>query len=330
MAEKMSSKQGAAQSSITVRIAVFLLSMIWASLSLTQEAPMVFLTSHAETGSSATTAKIMQQKLEEYLGRSVEYQFQQGTYAGVGVPPDGNTMIMSVSGVMALMPALVEDYDLDPFADLRPITRVTLTPDLFIVRASLKVDSIEELVDYAAASEKPLSYFHIAPQSIHRVEMESIFHEFGIDNVVLDESYGRGPAAALEAIKEGTLDMMSLTSPHVVPLLENGQAKVLAVFNPRRSSIAPDAPTLYELGITTMEYGSWAGIYVPAGTSDENANRVFDAVKFTLQDPEVVEQINNIGLEIGLSESPDEFVEFIQSETARFQTAVDKYEITLD
>ena len=95
MAEKMSSKQGAAQSSITVRIAVFLLSVIWASLSLTQEAPMVFLTSHAETGSSATTAKIMQQKLEEYLGRSVEYQFQQGTYAGVGVPPDGNTMIMS-------------------------------------------------------------------------------------------------------------------------------------------------------------------------------------------------------------------------------------------
>ena len=316
--------------STVVRFFLLLLLTTGAAFSQAQDKPMTFLTSHAETGSSGTTAKLMQEKLEEALQRPLEYKFAQGNLAGVGVEPDGNTMLMSVSGTMTLMPALIEDYELDPFTDLRPVTRVTITPDLFIARADLEADSIEELVELAANADKPLSYFHIAPQSIHRVEMESIFHEFGIDNVELGTSYGRGPAAALEAIKAGTLDMMSLTSPHVVPLLENGEAKVLAVFNPRRSPLAPDAPTLHELGITTMEYGSWAGIYVPAGTSDEDVERVFNAVKFTLEDPETVAKINGIGLEIGLSESPEEFVEFIKSETARFQTAVDKYQITVE
>lgn len=307
-----------------------LLVASWVGLCQAQSQPMVFLTSHAQTGSSATTAAIMQEKLEEYLGRSLEYRFEQGTYAGVGVDPDGNTMIMSVGGVMTLMPALDEDYDLDPFTDLRPLTRVTITPDLFIVRSSLGVDTLEELVDYAANSEEPLSYFHIAPQSIHRIEMETIFNEFGLENVELDASFGRGPILALEAIKDGSLDMMSLTSPHVVPLLESGQAKVLAVFNPRRSNIAPDAPTLVELGVTTMEYGSWGGIFVPAGTSDEDANLVFNAVKFALQDPEVVQQITALGLEIRPSDSPQEFEGFLRTETDRLQTAVDKYEISLD
>jgi len=124
--------------------------------------------------------------------------------------------------------------------------------------------------------------------------------------------------------------MMSLTSPHVVPLLENGQAKIIAVFNPKRSPLAPTIPTVFEMGVTGMEYGSWAGIFMPAGTSDEDVQFVFNAVKSTLQDSETARQISDIGLEIALSESPEEFIQFLQSETERLQRAVDKYEISVD
>jgi len=309
---------------------IFCFTLFCSSFSLAQEPVMVFLTSHTAAGSSGAAATIMKEKLEEYFGGPVEYRYSQGADVGAGVPADGKTMIMSINGTMTLMPALVEDYAINPFTDLRPITRATITPDPLLIRSSLGIDSIEELVNYAAASEEPLSYSHIAAQSVHRVEMDAIFHEFGIDNVVLKESIGRGARAALDALESGDLDMVALTSPYAVPYIEQGIAKALVVVGPNRIEAAPNAPTLSELGIPNMEYGSWAGIYVPAGTSDSDANRVYEAIKYALSDQETVERINAIGLEVGLNESPEEFIEFLHEERVRVKAAVDKYQISLD
>ena len=82
---------------------------------------------------------------------------------------------------------------------------------------------------------------------------------------------------------------------------------------------------LLEQGITTMPYGSWSAIFVPAGTSDENTNLVFEAIKFAVSDSAVEKQINALGMEVDLSESPEEFIGFLKSEAARLNIAVDKY-----
>ena len=314
-----------------IQSALIVLTVFGTSHSSAQEEPaMVFLTSHTATGSSGAAATIMKEKLEEYFGGLVEYRYSQGQFVGRDVEPDGKTMIMSINGTMTLMPALVEDFELNPFADLRPVTRATITPDPLLIRSSLGIESIEELVEYAAASDTPLTYSHIAPQSVHRVEMDSIFYEFGIDNVVLNESIGMGARAALDGLESGDLDMVALTSPYAVPYIERGIADALVVVSPNRIAAAPDAPTLSELGIPNMEYGSWAGIYVPSGTSDEDAARVYEAVKYALSDPETVAKINALGLEVGLHESPDEFIEFLHEERARLRVVVEKYQISID
>lgn len=85
-----------------------------------------------------------------------------------------------------------------------------------------------------------------------------------------------------------------------------------------------------ELGFTNLEYGSWAGIYAPAGTSDENALHIYNAVKYALSDPETVQRLNDIGLIAGLNESPEAFVDFLHQERARLKEAVEKYQISLD
>ena len=91
----------------------------------------------------------------------------------------------------------------------------------------------------------------------------------------------------------------------------------------------PEVPTLLELGVTTMSAGSWAGIFAPAGTSDQDLNRVFEAVKFAMEDPSVVQQITDLGMEVGLNESPAAFSAYIQAETDRLQSAVDKYQFNV-
>ena len=314
-----------------VRALIFAFVVLGVGQLRAQEEPaMVFLTSHTAIGSSGAAATIMKEKLEEFFGGSVEYRYSQGQFVGRGVEADGKTMIMSINGTMTLMPALVEDFEMNPFTDLRPITRATITPDPLLIRSSLGIETIEELVEYAAASDAPLTYSHIAPQSVHRVEMDSIFHEFGINNVVLNESIGMGARAALDGLESGDLDMVALTSPYAVPYIERGVANALVVVSPNRIAAAPDAPTLSEFGIPDMEYGSWAGIYVPAGTSDEDATRVYEAVKYALSDPKTVAKINALGLEVGLNASPDEFVEFLHDERARLRKVVEKYQISID
>ena len=184
---------------------------------------------------------------------------------------------------------------------------------------------MDELIAYAAEADEPLSYFYIAPYSIHRVELAAIFNEFGINNVALNSAMRPGPVQALAAIEAGTLDLLVVTSPYVVPLLESGAANALLVIHRERTPIAPEAPTMLEEGITTMPYGSWSAIFVPAGTSDEDTNLVFEAIKFAVSDPAVEKQINDLGMEVDLNESPEEFISFLKSEAERLSIAVDKY-----
>ncbi len=306
-------------------LAIWLVMLCSFSTASGEEEAMVFMTSHSAAGSSGVAAAIMAPRLEEYLGRPIEFKYSQGALAAVGDAPDGNTMLMTTIGYTALHPVWRPNFELDPFTDLRPVTRLAVTPDVLIIRSGLGIDTMDELVAYAAEAGDPLSYFYIAPFSIHRVELAAIFSEFGIDNVALDSSMRPGPVQALAAIEAGTLDLLVVTSPYVVPLLKSGVAKALTVIHRERTPIAPDAPTLLEQGVTTMPYGSWSAIFVPAGTSDKDANLIFEAIKFAVADPAVEKQINDLGMEIDLNQSPEEFVSFLKSEAKRLNFAVDKY-----
>ena len=306
-------------------IRTIVIFLFCSGMALAEEEPLLFLTSHSAAGSSGVAAAIIAPRMEEYLGRPIVFKYSQGSSAAVGDAADGNTMLMTTIGYMALHPVWRPNYDLDPLTDLRPETRFAATPDVLIVRSGLGIDTLDELIAYAAAANEPLSYFHIAPFSIHRVELAAIFYEFDIDNVALESFTRPGPVQALAAIEAGTLDLLVVTSPYVVPLLESGAAKALTVIHRERTPVAPDAPTLLEQGITTMPNGSWSGIFVPAGTSDEDADLIFAAIRFAVSDLDVEKQINDLGMEVDLNDSPEEFVRFLKSEAERLSIAVDKY-----
>ena len=120
------------------------------------------------------------------------------------------------------------------------------------------------------------------------------------------------------------------TSPYMAPLVESGSAVALAVAHPTRLPLFPDVPTLLERGVTSMPNGSWAGLFVPAGSSDENVALIFEAVKYAMDDPSVIQQINELGMEIDLNDSPKAFTAYITSESVRLKHAADKYQLKLN
>jgi len=85
-----------------------------------------------------------------------------------------------------------------------------------------------------------------------------------------------------------------------------------------------------EVGIAGMPSGSWNGMFVPIGSSDEFAAQMFEAAVYTMQDPGVQEQMNALGMELWPSESPEAFIAFITAEQARLGAAAQRYSIAVD
>ena len=293
------------------------------SLAFAQSEPIRILTTYPATGSSSTATTIIAPKLEEHLGREVVFDYGVGLQAGVAAPADERTIFVSTIGNMAMLPAILDSFGVDPLADLRPVTRITAVPDVLIAHSGLGIDTLDELLEYTSANPGELTYSHIAPRSIHRLEFAALLGELGID-VTLDESV-RGSAAAMEAVANGDVDLVITTSPYVSPVIRSGAAVPLVVVHPQRIPMLPDVPTMLERGVDGMPSGSWGGFFAPAGSSDEFVQQMFEAARFAMSDPGVMEAIESHGMEVWPSESPEEFELFIRDEMTRLEDAAERY-----
>jgi len=297
--------------------------LVWSGLAFAQSEPVLILTTYPATGSSSTATTILAPKLQEHLGREVVFDYGVGLQAGVAAPADERTIFVSTIGNMAMLPAILDSFGVDPLADLRPVTRITAVPDVLIAHSGLGIDTLDELLEYTSANPGELTYSHIAPRSIHRLEFAALLGELGID-VTLDES-DRGSAAAMEAVANGDVDLVITTSPYVSPLIRSGAAVPLVVVHPQRIPMLPDVPTMLERGVDGMPSGSWGGFFAPAGSSDEFVQQMFEAARFAMSDPGVMEAIESHGMEVWPSESPEEFEQFIRDEMTRLGDAAERY-----
>ncbi len=294
-------------------------------------APIHLVSSFTAVGSSSRTARIIAPKLEEYFQRPVEIIYNEGGRGGdigarmaAAASPDQLTLFVGTVGNISLLPNILSDYDLDPLQDFRPITQLTVTPDVLIAYAGLGINSVDELVAHAAESGNTLTYSHIAPLSIHRMEFLQLFDDLAIDGQ--NDASIRGSASAMEAVGSGVVDLAMTTAPYVAPLVEEGLVVPLVVANESRLPAFPDVPTMAEAGIA-IPHGSWAGALVPAATSDEDVEHMFRALEIALTDPEVVAQIAALGMVAAPSSSPDAFEAYIAEETLRLGEVARKFDV---
>jgi len=286
-----------------------------------------FHAAFGENGSSSKTANILSLPLSNALNTNIVHLYNLRERAGIEAPD--NTIVISSVGLTALLPELLDSYELDPFNDLHPVSLITETPDILVARSDLNIESIEDLVQYSKSSVTKLKYFYIAPTSIHRLEFNALIAGLGIE-AELDRDFNNGNEDALEAIKNGNLDLMISTSPYMMPLIEGGYANPIAIIHPQRIPILPNIPTFSELGIEYMSQGSWAAIFASINTSDNQLAELFKAITEVANDPEVEEQINSLGMQLRVSSSPLEFQSFLRHEMDRLKQATNLYNHSFD
>jgi tripartite-type tricarboxylate transporter receptor subunit TctC len=264
------------------------------------------------------------QKLTETTGQPFVVENRGGAGGNIGAdlvaksPPDGYTVVMGALSTHAVNPSLYPSMPYDASRDFAPITLVAVTPNVLVVNPALPVHSVRELVAYAKAHPNKLSFGSGSNGSAGHLAGELFKVETGTD--VVHVPY-KGAAPAMQALLAGDTQFMFDNLASAMPQVKAGKLRALAVTTAKRSTLAPELPTMAESGVPGFDIATWFGLLAPAGTPADALATWNAAVVKILTSPEMRERLNAQGAE-AMPTTPAEFAAFIAVEQSKYARIV--------
>src|SRR5690349_13257639 len=222
----------------------------------------------APGGATDIMARTLTPALGDELGQPVVVDNRPGAAGSIGAsivaksPPDGYTLFLASSSFTSNA-VLAKASIYDPIADFEPITNIASGPFLLVVRNSLPVKSVKELIAYAKANPGKLNYASSGVGSTAHLTSELFKRSAGIE---MTHVVYRGAGPALADVLGGQVDLMFASIVSSLPHAKSGKLKVLGVTSPRRTAIVPEVPTLSEAGVAGFEVVGYFGFLAPAKT----------------------------------------------------------------
>ena len=238
---------------------------------------------------------------------------QIGTTAGARAEPDGYTLLFGGVGALAIAPHLTKT-PYDPLKDFAPISMVAVNDGLLIVNPRFPAKDLKGFIETVKQSPGKYSFASAGTGSVTHVAGELLKTRAGLDMVHIPYK-GDGPAIA--DLVGGTVPIMVTVFATAAPFVKSGQVRPIAALGTSRFPQLPDVPTLNESGFPGLTGGSWLGLYAPAGTPRDVIAKINAAVRFALQDKEVLERLTAQGTK-AVASSPEELGAFTRDEHAKW------------
>ena len=270
-----------------------------------------------------TIARLIADKLQQKLGQNFVVENKPGASGMIGTDTvakaesDGYTVGVSIGGPLAINTLLFSKMPYDPFKDLALITILTTQPSALAVPANLGVNNVQELVALIRRDPGKYNFGSIGNGSLSHLAMEAIAIKSGAKLVHLP--YGSSPQA-MTAVIRGDVQMVVMPAISVVPHVQAGTVKMLAVTTAKRSPLLQDVPTLKESGID-LEADAWNGLIAPAGTPQPILDKIRREVVDAIHSPELKAKFAAQIME-PVGNTPAEFKAQIQSDLARWTPVI--------
>jgi tripartite-type tricarboxylate transporter receptor subunit TctC len=281
--------------------------------------PIRIIVPFAPGGSTDVIARLIGQKLTEAWGQQVIVDNRGGAGGNLGMglaakaTPDGYT-ILAVSSSYMVNPTLYSKATYDPFKSFIPITNAAAAANVFTAHASLPAKSMKELI---ALLKKDGKKYNIGTPGVGTtpdlsVELLKMTEQLDIVRVPYG---GAGPAVA--AVAGNQVPIACTVLPPVLPHIQAGRLRGLAVTTAKRSAALPDVPTMAEAGFKGQEADTLAGLLVPAGTPKPVVDKISAEVQRILAQPEIRERIVGLGFYM-IASTPEQFAAQIKTEVAKW------------
>lgn len=313
-----------ALSGCAAAVALICTSGVWAQTGPFPNRPIKILVGQPAGSATDLSARAVAQILSQELGQSVVVENKAGaggiiaTVQAAQSPPDGYTLLMSSSGPLAVNPTLYTNLPYDPAKDFNAITLVNVMPMFLVANPAFAPTNVLDVIKYAKANPGKVSYGSSGVGITNHITMEYFASAAGVKLVHIPY---RGGPLALNDLMGGQIPLMFEPASTIIPHLQSGKLRVIAVSSAKRSAAAPDVPTVAESGLPGFDANAWVGLVAPARTPPEIIKKLNQATVKGLRTPEMRAKFAPLGVDI-VANSPAEFDAFIKSEITKWGAIV--------
>jgi tripartite-type tricarboxylate transporter receptor subunit TctC len=267
--------------------------------------PIQIIVPYSPGGAVDTVARVIGQNLS--VGKSVIVDNKPGASGYIGAqlvaksPADGYTLLMAALTTYSISNAMYyKTMGFDLRKDFSPIAVVGNMPLILLVKSSLPVASVQQLIARAKSKPGELTFASAGNGSIEHAVAEMYKNYAGIK--MLHVPY-KGAGQFMIDLLAGRVDMVFATAPTATTNLQSDRIRALAVTSAKRIPTMPDLPTMSESGVAGFEVGSTYGVLAPAGTPTMIVQRLNNEIKKTLELPAVKEKLATLGINVLLNTS---------------------------
>jgi tripartite-type tricarboxylate transporter receptor subunit TctC len=284
--------------------------------------PIHLIVNFAPGGTGDIVARLVGNKLSSALGQSVVVENRPGAGGTLGArdvvnaEPDGYTLTVAQTPEIAINPFFMKDAGYDPRKDLQAIALAGVVPLALVVPGNAPYSTMAEFVKFLRTTDQAVTFASAGIGTPGHLAGELL--KLKLNNKLTHVPY-KGAAPALNDVVGGHVDFYFPGFPAATPLMQGGKVKLLAVSTAKRSSAAPDIPSVAEVtGIADFDFALWVGFFAPRALPMDIAQRLNSAINQILLKPDFKTRLQNDGAEVSAL-SIDQFAAFVRAEIAKYQ-----------
>jgi tripartite-type tricarboxylate transporter receptor subunit TctC len=309
------------------RIAVLLLGALWLQFACAQSypgKPIRVIVPYPAGGVVDALLRSLGQQVAESIGQPVVVDNKPGANTIIALDacaksaPDGYSLCASSGDGMSHNPSLYPSLPYDADKDFAPVTQLVWVNGLIVAGAQVPFDTVAGMIGYARTNPGVVNFASFGVGSIPQFYLEWFKKQGGVDMVHVPY---KGSAQIIPALLAGEVHATFIAMGIVLPMIQAGKLKPLAVTNPQRSPYLPNVTTLAEQGIDPR-LRNWFGVFAPARTPRTIVERLNAEFVKALRNPRFQEQFLKAQAYDAVGNSPEEFAEFLKADRANARQVV--------
>jgi len=297
--------------------------------------PIKFVIPYGPGGATDIVARHLAARLGDVIGQPIIVENRAGASGNIALEmvaksaPDGYTLLVGNVSTNAINEStFAHVLKIKPSRDLVGITRLVEIPHVVAASTAFPANNVKELIEYARAHPGKINYASAGLGSYPQLDMMRL--AAATKTSMTHVPYKNGASGMVTALMTNECQVAFVNLSSTISQIKAGRVKVLADVAPERVPELPNIPTMAEQGYAGIGTNAWQALFAPAGTPKPIIDKLFNAVTTVMNRPDVKEAMERAMMTISLSKSPDEFNEFVQSETRKWSDFIRENNVRID
>jgi tripartite-type tricarboxylate transporter receptor subunit TctC len=294
--------------------------------------PITFIIGFAPGGPSDVMSRIIGRRMEQELKQPLIIENKTGAAGGVAAQfvsraaPDGYTIMLGTNAALIIGPLVNKKLSYDATKDFDYVSMIGSQPDVLYVHPSVPVNNFAEYIAFAKANPGKLNFGSGGVGTPAHLSGEQLKIRAGID---IAHVPFRGTGPAMQTVITGHIQSAFSPTAPLIPHIQSGAVRPLAVTSPKRTGALPNLPTVAEGGFPGFDTKNWHCIALPPGTPKPIIEALNRALTNTLNDPAVKKQLSELGVDVTPS-TPESFVNVFKEEIPMWADVIKKANVHVE